>query len=95
MENSKFSFNTIGLAYFYYKNNCLNMDIFNNEESAKEWLFLEFKKHNILTNWYDDEKNMNYYGFDEIHYNIKALTLKEIINGTVVGGDIDIIVKYN
>ena len=95
MDNSENSFKIVGLSYYYYKNNCLNMALFDNEESAKEWLFFELKKHNILTNWYDDEKNVDYYGFDEIYDNIKTLTLKEIIYGTVLCGDIEIIIKYH
>lgn len=83
----------IAISYFYHKNNVMNMEIFEDDYNAKVWLFSEFKKNNILTNWYDDQKNMCYYGFDEIYDNIKLLSLKEIIDGTITGGDINIIVK--
>jgi hypothetical protein len=92
--NNTTTINIIAISYFFHKNNNMKMEIFDNEIDAKNWLFMELKKDNVLTNWYDDENNAEYYGFDMIYENIKHQPLTEIIRGVVLGGDIEIIIKY-
>jgi len=89
-ESTNYSY--IVITYMCRKNCRIIMDIFKNENDVKEWLFMQLKQDDELTNWYNSDEDVYYYGFEDIYKNIKHIPLKELIDGLI--DYIEILIKY-
>lgn len=83
----------IAITYLWVPDREFEMELFETKEEAKQWLITELVDHRYIYSWYDDKEDKYYESRYDIRECLEKCTLEEIIECSILPGELEIIIK--